>query len=405
MKHGGDLMEARARYGAGDPPWLDLSTGINPHSWPVPEALLRAGWERLPGAEEAARLLVAARGAYATPEGAAIVAAPGTQALIQWLARLAPPGAVAIARPSYSGHEAAWRGAGREAVLADSAWPPPPPFGRSPSPGGGGDTGGDVSRNGVGASPPPTQVGPARLGHSTMSNPATAEFYGEGDHAKHGGGGGPPNRVVVTPNNPDGRVTSLADLRAMAEDCARAGGWLIVDEAFADLHAGPGAVALVPDHPVVVLRSFGKFYGLAGLRLGFAVARPAIADALGQALGDWAVSGPALGVGAAALADREWAEAMRLRLAEEATVLERVLLAAGLAPLGGTSLYRLVRHPDAALIHERLAAAHVWCRRFAEAPDLLRFGLPPDAAGLARLAEALAHAQGTSTASPSTSAR
>ena len=191
----------------------------------------------------------------------------------------------------------------------------------------------------------------------------------------------------------------------MAEDRARAGGWLVVDEAFADLDGASVAAALVPALPVVVLRSFGKFYGLAGLRLGFALAPPAIAEALRQALGDWAVSGPALAVGAAALADRGWAEAMRLRLAKEGAALDRVLLAAGLAAAGGTSLYRLVRHPEAAAIHERLAAAHVWCRRFAEAPDLLRFGLPPDADGLARLAEALAHAQGTSTASPATSAR
>ena len=332
MKHGGDLTEAKARHGAGDPPWLDLSTGINPHPWPVPEALRRVGWERLPGAAEMDALLSAARIAYRVPAGADIVAAPGTQALIQWLPRLAPPGAVAIASPTYGGHADAWRGADR--------------------------------------------------------------------------GQPPRHRVVVNPNNPDGRIVDIVTLRAMAEACAGAGGWLIVDEAFADLEAGISAVGLVPELPVIVLRSFGKFYGLAGLRLGFVVASPAIAAKLGGALGDWAVSGPALAVGAAALADEVWAEGMRARLTEEATALDRVLAAAGLEAAGGTSLYRLVRHPEAGALHAHLAAAHIWCRRFEEAPEFLRFGLPPDAGGLARLRAALSsHVQGTRIASPATSAR
>lgn len=214
------------------------------------------------------------------------------------------------------------------------------------------------------------------------------------------------HHVVVNPNNPDGRRVDLADLRRLAEHAAEAGGWLIVDEAFADLAPEIGAASLVPDLPVVVLRSFGKFYGLAGLRLGFAVAAPAVAEQLREGLGDWPVSGPALAVGAAALADCEWAEDTRRRLVGEAAALDHVLAQAGLVPAGGTSLYRLVRHPDAAAIHERLASRHVWCRRFDWAPDLLRFGLPPDAAGLARLRDALAdHAHGTSTVSPATVVR
>ena len=332
MKHGGDLTEAKARHGAGDPPWLDLSTGINPQPWPVPDALRRTGWERLPSAADMDRLLDAAREAYRVPEGAAIVAAPGTQMLIQWLPRLAPPGGVATTSSTYGGHEEAWRGAGR------------------------------------------------------------------GQPTRH--------RVVVNPNNPDGRVASVSALREAAKACAEAGGWLIVDEAFADLDPGMSASGLVPDLPVIVLRSFGKFYGLAGLRLGFAIASREIAHRIREALGDWAVSGPALAVGTAALADVAWADTMRLRLASEAASLDHVLGEAGLEPAGGTDLYRLVRHPDATALHERLAAAHIWCRRFDEMPDRLRFGLPPDAEALARLRAALAaHVQGTRIASPATSAR
>ena len=218
------------------------------------------------------------------------------------------------------------------------------------------------------------------------------------------------HRVVVNPNNPDGRVLGLSVLEDMADACARDGGWLIVDEAYADLDPEMTAACLVPRRPVIVLRSFGKFYGLAGLRLGFAIAQPDVAERLRGALGDWAVSGPALAVGAAALFDEAWAAPMRRRLAEDAARLDAVLGEAGLPVVGGTSLYRLVRYPGAALLHERLAARHVWCRLFDWAPDLLRFGLPPGEAGLARFAEALAgalaetlpqarHAQGTSTAS------
>ena len=139
-----------------------------------------------------------------------------------------------------------------------------------------------------------------------------------------------------------------------------------------------------------MLRSFGKFYGLAGLRLGFLLAPPAIAALVEDALGPWAVSGPALAVGAAALADTDWADAMRIRLADEAAALDAALAEAGFTPAGGTSLYRLVRHPEAARRHAGLARAGIWVRRFDHAPDLLRFGLPPGPAEREALRAALA---------------
>ena len=391
MKHGGDLTEAEARHGGGDPPWLDLSTGINPHPWPVPDALRRTGWERLPGGAEMDVLLGSARAAYRVTDGAGIVAAPGTQALIQWLPRLAPPGAVSILGPTYAEHEASWRGAGRDVA---------PTFVRHPS----------------GVMPRSPEGGHLEARTDDVAR-ASGRAFGSPQHDAREGPSHeiPPvpdsdsvaiHRVVVNPNNPDGRVVGLGTLREIAEACASAGGWLIVDEAFADLDPGMSAAGLVPELPVIVLRSFGKFYGLAGLRLGFAIAPPAIAASLREALGDWAVSGPALAVGTAALADDAWAKAMRLRLAAEAAALDGVLTGGGLERVGGTSLYRLVRHPGAAAIHECLAAAHIWCRRFDWAPDLLRFGLPPDAEGLACVRDALQrHVQGTRITSPATSAR
>lgn len=342
MEHGGDLTDAVARFGAGDPPWLDLSTGINPHPWPIPPGLREAGWTRLPSRADGERLLAAARAAYRVPDEAAIVAAPGTQALIQWLPRLAPPGPVAVLGPTYAEHAAAWRLAGF-------------PVREIASPG-------DI-----------------------------------GDAA---------HLVLVRPNNPDGALPARGAVAEAARVCWARGGFVVIDESFADLVPDASLADLAAEGAAIVLRSFGKFYGLAGLRLGFALAPKPIGRRIADALGPWSVSGPALAIGAAALADRDWAERMRGKLAREAEALDAALTAGGLVPAGGTDLYRLVRHADAASLHEALARAHIWVRRFADAPDRLRFGLPPDPSGLARLADALAaHAQGTRTGRPSCSAR
>lgn len=343
MQHGGDLTQARARYGAGD--WLDLSTGINPHAWPVP-TLDPVVWQRLPGQAELDGLLHAARAAYSVPDGAAVVAAPGTQALIQWLPRLAGPGDVTVLGPTYAEHSRSWRLAGRE-VDEDGGVPQP-------------------------------------------LSPALSQKEG---------GKQPAHLVVVNPNNPDGRVLGLDVLAGLAGEAGQRGGWLVVDESFADTEPGVSAARLAPGHPVIVLRSFGKFYGLAGVRLGFAIAAPHLAKQVGDALGPWAVPGPAIAIGTAALQDAGWTGAMRAQLRHEAQALDGVL-GQVFEPAGGTPLYRLVRHPQAWLIHERLAAGRIWVRRFNWAPDLLRFGLP--GAGLDRLERALRHAavHGTSTGRP-----
>ena len=140
---------------------------------------------------------------------------------------------------------------------------------------------------------------------------------------------------------------------------------------------------------LVVLRSFGKFYGLAGLRLGFAVAMPEVAARLAGMMGPWAVSGPALVLGARALGDRDWASATRLRLAEASAALRAVLTQCGVEVVGGTSLFQLGRHPKAADLYQRLGRAGILVRAFAGRSDLLRFGLPDHAEGLERLKRVL----------------
>jgi cobalamin biosynthesis protein CobC len=196
--------------------------------------------------------------------------------------------------------------------------------------------------------------------------------------------------VIVNPNNPDGRVTDRATLARAAAQVRDRGGWLVIDEAFADVEPGISAAGLCVDLPVVVLRSFGKFFGLAGLRLGFAIAPPDIAQRIASALGPWPCSGPALHIGTAALRDHEWARCTRDAIAQQARELDAVLMAAGFGIAGGTGLFRLARHPYAGKAHAAVAARHIWCRRFEWADDLLRFGLPGDRDRLDRLAAALA---------------
>ena len=327
MKHGGDLTEAMARYGGSPQMWLDLSTGVNPRPWPIPADMPDEIWQRLPSRASEAALIAAAREAYAVPAKAEIVAAAGTQSLIQWLPQLASAGPVAIVEPTYSEHALAWRMAG----------------------------------------------------HEVIARTDLDELPGGISHA-----------VVVNPNNPDGRVMSRTALTRAATQLRERGGWLVVDEAFADIEPETSVVGLCADWPVVVLRSFGKFYGLAGLRLGFAIASPEIARRIVLALGPWPCSGPALTVGAAALRDREWADRTRAAIQAQARQLDGVLSAAGFTIVGGTGLFRLVRRPDAVQVHTALAAQHIWCRRFEWADDLLRFGLPPGDRDLERLAAALA---------------
>lgn len=319
--HGGDLATARALFAEAPQPWVDLSTGINPIPYPLP-ALPLSLWTRLPGADDEAALITAARAAYRVPAAAGIVAAPGTQILIEWLPRLAPSGPVAILGPTYAEHGHAWRKAGFS--VAETAVPAE----------------------------------------------AAATL------------------VVVNPNNPDGRVLSRENLVALAARCAASGGLLVIDEAFADFTP---ETSIIPDLPAgaIVLRSFGKTYGLAGLRLGFAIGAPDAMAKLQAALGPWSVAGPALHVGAQALSDAAWlADAGRER-ARDAARLDALLAPHGRI-VGGTILFRLLETPKAAALFAHLGRHGIYVRRFQNAPGRLRFGLPGDAESWSRLHAALA---------------
>ena len=172
--------------------------------------------------------------------------------------------------------------------------------------------------------------------------------------------------IVVNPNNPDGRITRRADLLDLHARLHLRGGMLIVDEAFADFDGADETLEpALPTSGAVVLRSFGKAYGLAGLRLGFAIASPDIAGPLRAALGPWPVSGPAIAIGARALADSDWLEATRARLSKDRARLDSLLEGNGWRILGGTRLFRLAAREDAGEAFKRLLLAGILTRPFA----------------------------------------
>lgn len=190
--------------------------------------------------------------------------------------------------------------------------------------------------------------------------------------------------VVVNPNNPDGRRHDPAALRALAPRVGR----LVVDESFADADPALSLAAEAGDG-IVVLRSFGKFWGLAGLRLGFAFADAATVARLDAMAGPWPVSGPALEIGRLALADTAWRRATADRLAAEAHRLDALAAGAGWTLVGGTALFRTYDAGDAGAAQDRLARARIWSRVFPYSGRWIRLGLPGGAAEWARLAAAL----------------
>lgn len=303
-----------------------MSTGINPHAYPVPK-LSSDVFARLPEPDAFDRLATIAATAYGAPSRHHVVAAPGTQILLPPVAALVLPGQAAVLGPTYTEFS-------RVAALA----------------------GHDVAEV--------TDIG--QLEDADLA-------------------------VIVNPNNPDGRVFNKHELLDLADARRRRGGLLVIDEAFMDV--GPVGASLcgeVARGDIMVLRSFGKFFGLGGLRLGFALAAPEIAGRLAATLGPWAVSGPAIAVGQTALADAGWSKAMRERLEGETRRLDAVLVGAGIEVVGGTSLFRLVRTSLADRLFHHLGDAGILVRCFPSRAAWLRFGLPGSEAAWKRLHSALA---------------
>ncbi|MGR4930664.1 threonine-phosphate decarboxylase CobD [Bradyrhizobium sp. CAR08] len=191
--------------------------------------------------------------------------------------------------------------------------------------------------------------------------------------------------IVVNPNNPDGRCHPPRDLLTLLPRVGR----LVVDESFADV--APQLSLASGDRPgLLILRSFGKFYGLAGLRLGFALGNSSDIARVAAISGPWPVSGAAIAIGCRALRDDAWAEATSARLARDCVRLDGMVQSQGWTLVGGTQLFRLYETPDAPAAQEKLARRHIWSRVFAREPTWLRLGLPGSESEWTRLADTLA---------------
>jgi cobalamin biosynthetic protein CobC len=285
---------------------------------------------RLPDDDAFAALDSAARAAYGAPASVEIVAGGGAQAFIQMLPRVFPAKLVAVLGFTYAEHAACWARTGAQVERVE-----------------------------------------------TLDALAKADVG-----------------VIVNPNNPDGRIVSPGDILSAAKRMSQRGGLLVVDESFMDFTPEHSVARFAHDGSLLVLRSFGKAYGLPGLRLGFALCSRPRAAALRAALGPWAVSGPALATGARALADDAWRASAAQTCVREAARLDALLRRAEFQILGGTTLFRLTAHPQASRRFAHLAARGILTRNFAERPHWIRFGLPRSEAAWARLAAALESVDG-----------
>lgn len=326
MDHGGSLGRARALFPNALLPFVDLSTGINPHSYPLFD-LPATSLSRLPETGRGRELTEIAASTYGAPSPANVVAAPGTQILLPRVASLIRPGKALVLGPTYAEHA-------RAAAIA----------------------GHEVS------------------GVSDFAALADADLA-----------------IIVNPNNPDGRVIERDRLLVLAAGLRARGGLLVVDEAFMDV--GPREHSLAGDvgqGGIVVLRSFGKFFGLAGVRLGFALSDTPTVDLLETQFGPWAVAGPALEYGIRALADIGWQDAMRISLAEASARLDALFGRFGVSVAGGTTLFRYLGLADAAGLFSALGEHGILLRHFSDRPHVLRAGLPGSDEEWRRLEFALA---------------
>ena len=294
--------------------------------WPYPVGALPASsWQHLPTEAALQTCRAAMARAIGAPE-ASLLLAPGSELLIRLLPTVIAPRTVALLSPTYGDHARAWRASDAEVIeTADPL---------------------------------------ALAGHVDAL-------------------------VLCNPNNPTGMVLERSHLGQALACQATRNGWLIVDEAYADLVPALSLAPMAGAESLIILRSFGKFYGLAGLRLGALLGPPALLEAMSQRLGVWPVSGPALAIGARAYADLHWQAQTRDHLAAARRRLDKILLDSGLWLVGGTDLFRLVRTENAPQLWHRLAEAALYVRRFDYAPDLLRMGLPANAKAEQRLAAAL----------------
>ena len=334
--HGGKLKSAAEKYGISLSEWLDLSTGINPNGWPVP-TLPTEVWSRLPEAEDGLQ-----QAAIEYYDANNCLPIPGSQTAIQLLPQLFSQSiksrlTVGIIRPTYNEHEHAW------------------------------------SKNGH-------LVIPLSIDRDIIE-----KIIDRLDVL-----------IVVNPNNPSGQTFPIEILLTWHKKLQQDGGWLIVDEAFIDTTPKESIVKHSSKPGLIILRSLGKFFGLAGIRVGFIFTEQSLLDQFNAQIGPWPVSTPARWIAENALRDTEWQRTNRIYLANQSKLLMDVLKNNNLQPSGDCSLFSWIKHDNAKMLHRLLAQQGIFTRLF-DSPNSIRFGLPKNNTELNRLNESLASIHKTQT--------
>ncbi|WP_420547150.1 threonine-phosphate decarboxylase CobD [Curvivirga sp.] len=312
--HGGDLGWAINHFGLSEEEWIDLSTGINQSSYPF-DLKENFNVNALPS-KALYDACLSASGSYfnarLTPSNTLLT--PGSQFIISQLPHLFAPDEIAILYPTYGEHVPAWKEAGHKVHLV---------------------------RN---------------IDEALALN---SKFI-----------------LLVNPNNPDGKLYSQSELLKISNQQASRGGYLVIDEAFIDISSEESLSDYAGQEGLIILRSFGKFFGLAGIRLGTLLAPQDIIERLQRRLGPWAVSSITLAVATQAYQDQEWIDRQKTNLSKSSEKIDRLFSAVGCDIVGGTILYRLYHTESASTLFNHLGQKGIYLRHFEYNPNWLRVGVP-----------------------------
>ena len=297
LDHGGKLDRNISLYGGLRSDWIDLSTGINKSSYPIPE-IPKWIWENLPDESLLEEFQRSARKFWKIPDNAEIICSSGTSMIISALPSLFDKGNVDIYKPSYNEYETAFR---------QNGW--------------------NISARNANA------------------------------------------RILINPNNPDGKIWH-------SDKILNNGKLTIIDESFCDLVPNNSLINYANNPGVIVLKSFGKFWGLAGLRFGCAIGLPETLKNLKRRLGPWPASGPALFIANNALSNHGWAKDTIKRLHNDVITLDKILIQNDLDVIGGTNLFRLISTPNANQLKNDLCKKYILTRTFPYSKHFLRMGIP-----------------------------
>lgn len=290
-----EFETAIAQFGGTREQWLDLSTGINPIPYPAPQ-LPADAWTKMPDQAAFKRLQGYARSFWNVPDGAAILPAAGTAAILAALPHLVTKGVAVRQEPPEDAQKADFIAAGWTVA----------------------------------------QIEQHRM-------------------------------IAVHPNAPDVQIWSVDDLDEP---------FTIIDESYCDVAPNASLIRLSTRANTIVLKSFDTYWGLAGLRLGFAIGDPVIVEKLGALLGSWYLSGPSIMIGSEAMSDPAWANEARARLATDGRRLDAIMSKQGAPVIGGTALFRLYEVANAQAARDHLAKHKIWCKTYPYANNWLRLSLP-----------------------------